>query len=156
MNRGLSGDLRDRLGEFTPDRYTVVETSYIGLRPGDLIEFSYGYVKGRRYGIILKTDAHFNGIFLSTLGNSLYNVLTCESLDEDIFLSLLNTMYGDESKSTYAEAVSIAPLNPPENAERKKKRKRQPKYDRSVRDFRTLNISGLSDIFKITFPSKDT
>lgn len=152
MNRGLSADLRDELKEFTSEGYMVVETSYIGLRPGDLIEFSYGYVRGRRYGIVLKTDNHFNGIFLSRLGNSLYNVLTCESLDEGIFISLLNRMYGDESKATYAEAYSIAPLNPPA----KRKMKRQSKYPRSVRDFRTLNISGLSDIFKITFPSKDT
>lgn len=146
MTRSLSIDLKDRLGEFTQNPYVVTEVSRMGLRPGDLIEFGYGYSGGRRYGIVLKTDNHFNGIFLSSLDNSLYNVLTCESLDVATFLELLHRMYGNESRATYKEAYSIAPLNP--LATRIPKRK--PRYLRSVKDFRTLNISGLQNIFKIS------
>jgi hypothetical protein len=147
MRRRLSSDLKDRLGEFTQNSYTVREVPRLGLRPGDLIEFEYGYSGGRRYGIVLKTDNHPNGIFFSTLDNSLYNVLTCESLDVGTFLKLLHIMYGNETRATYKIALGIAPLNPPA----KRIPKRQPTYPRSVKDFRTLNISELRDnILKIS------
>jgi len=119
--------------------YSISETSYLGLRPGDLIEFTYGYGGGRRYGIVLSSGRTSSGLFLSGLYNSLNNVLVCEGLDKGVFLSLLNTMYGKESKSTHSIAKSVAPLEI------------SPTTGKAfVRDFRTLNVFYLSDILKVT------
>ena len=156
-NRGIGSNLSDLVNKFIQSinesadsvEYTgksISEVPYGGLRPGNLIEFRYGYGGGRRFGIVLSSQRTSSGLFLSNLNNSLYNVLSCETLDEDTNLSLLNTMYGKESKSTYAEATTVAPLNPPA----KKRTKRKPAYPRSVRDFKTLNVSLLSDILKVS------
>mgnify|MGYP003677847452 FL=1 len=156
-NRGIGSNLSNLVDKFIQSineadnsvKYTgksVSEVPYLGLRPGNLIEFGYGYGGGRRFGIVLSSQRTSSGLFLSTLNNSLYNVLSCETLDEDTNLSLLNTMYGKESKSTYAEATTVAPLNPPPA---KRRTKRKPTFPQSVRDFKTLNISLLSDILKV-------
>ena len=123
MNRGLTSLLAKRLLRF--GRYSVDETSYLGLRPGNLIEFTYGGV--RRHGIVVSSRRTSSGIFLSTLDNPLYNVLVCESLDDASFDKLLNTMYGKDNSATYAKVKSM-------NFGDK---------------FRTLKVTVLRDIYKV-------
>ena len=109
------------------------ETSYLGLRPGNLIEFTYG--GGPRYGIVISSKRSSGGIFLSYQYNTLSTVLACDSLDEATFSELLNTMYGNEVAATYSTAKSMPSL------------KAGKPY---VGNFRTLNVSVLSDIYKVT------
>jgi len=147
-NRGISEDLKSRVDRFIQNSsnervkysgYTISETSYLGLRPGDLIQFKYGYgPRSTRYGIILSSGRASSGLFLSRLLNSLYNVLVCEGLEEGMFLSLLNTMYGKESKATYSMAKSVAALETSPSTGKP-----------YVKDFRTLNVSTLFDILKV-------
>ena len=55
-----------------------------------------------------------------------------------IALSLLNTMYGKESKATYSMAKSVAALETSPSTGKP-----------YVKDFRTLNVSTLFDILKV-------
>lgn len=132
MNRGLRSELGSRLLEFK--NYSVAETSYLALRPGNLIEFTYA---GKpRYGIVISSQRSSGGMFLSNQYNTLSTVLVGDSLDEGVFRELLNTMYGNEVAATYSTAKGISSL-----------RAAGKSY---VGNFRTLNVSVLSNIYKVT------
>ena len=132
MDRGLRSELGSRLLEFK--NYSVAETSYLALRPGNLIEFTYGGQP--RYGIVISSKRSSGGIFLSYQYNTLSTVLACDSLDEATFSELLNTMYGNEVAATYSTAKSMPSLKTTGKS--------------YVGNCRTLNVSVLSDIYKVT------
>lgn len=131
MVLALLPELRDRLSSKT---YEEKATSYAGLRPGDLIQFSYG---GRlRYGFILGSDYRPNGITYSSRNRSLNYIMVTDSLGDEAFNYLLNNIYGDELKARYD-------------------RLKEDGFVGTVSNFRTMQLLGVRSIIKILIVPED-
>lgn len=127
----LLPELRNRL---TAKTYQANATSYAGLRPGDLIQFSYA---GRlRYGFILGSDYRPTGITYSSRNRSLNYVLVTDSLGDEAFNYLLNNIYGDELKARYD-------------------RLKEDGFVATVSNFRTMQLLGVRSIIKILIVPED-
>tara|TARA_R100000664_G_C2722917_1_gene115829 strand:- start:349 stop:771 length:423 start_codon:yes stop_codon:yes gene_type:complete len=133
MISGLTQQLRDRLSK---KKFEAVLTSYTGLRPGDLIQFTY--MGAYRNGFIVGSSGpgRSDGLFLSSRNLTLYNVLVTDVLDDDTFQSLLDTIYNDEYLAHYDRLKSKFP----ETAREK---------------FRTMQVMGIRSIIKILIEPSD-
>ena len=125
MNRALDISLSNKLGI---SDYSVVETSYLGLRPGDLIQFSY--TGSLRYGLVVSSRRTTDGIFLSSRNNTLLNVVTTQALTEAMFSLMVNNLYKNENACNYHSPRVIGAFLGKDN-------------------FRTFNVAKTKDIFKI-------
>ena len=130
----LSPQLRDRLAGVS---YEARSTSYLGLRPGDLIQFSYmGII---RHGFIIASPAATSGLRYSGRGKSLFNIVPVDDLDDGLFKYLLDNIYGDENTATYTNLVrnsGLSTVNPNTSKE-------------YLPNFRTLQVIGIFSIIKI-------
>jgi len=131
MAFALLPELRNRLSSKT---YQANPTSYAGLRPGDLIQFSYGGIL--RYGFILGSDYRPNGITYSTRNKSLNYVMVTDNLGDEAFTYLLNNIYGDEIKARYD-------------------RLKEDGFVGTVSNFRTMQLLGVRSIIKILITPED-
>tara|TARA_Y100001937_G_scaffold37513_1_gene53505 strand:- start:30544 stop:30960 length:417 start_codon:yes stop_codon:yes gene_type:complete len=112
-------------GQRLPPEYS--ETSYLGLRPGDLIQVTYEGVA--RYGLILSSRTTKSGIFISTRNNALVNFIGVSGLSEAMFSLMINNLYNNENACSIMSstvAVFIGKTN-----------------------FRTLNQAKMKDILKV-------
>tara|TARA_R110002110_G_scaffold339942_2_gene550155 strand:+ start:1993 stop:2388 length:396 start_codon:yes stop_codon:yes gene_type:complete len=92
-------------GNLGPFKYTLRETSYLGLKPGDLIQITYS---GRlRYGLVIGTPKNTRGMFVSSRYNSLLNVVVIESLNEGMFSVMVNNLYKNPVNCTYSNSTII-------------------------------------------------
>lgn len=125
MNRKIQESLQVQL---LPFRYSVNETSYLGLKPGDLIQFSYS--GSIRQGLIVSSKRTSDGMFLSTRNNTLLNVVVTSSLSEAMFSLMVNNLYRNETACNYHSSRIIGAFLGNNN-------------------FRTFNVSKLRDILKL-------
>ena len=125
MNRGLDDSFRDKL---SGKRYTVSETSYLGLRPGDLIQLTY---EGSfRYGLVVSSKRTTDGMFLSSRNNTLVNVVLVRALSDAMFSLMVNNLYNNEVACNYNSPAIIGAFLGKQN-------------------FRTFNVAKMRDIFKV-------
>lgn len=110
------------------DRMVLHETSYLGLGPGDLIQFLYP--GGARYGLVVSTRTTSSGLFLSTQNNTLLNVVTIESLTDSMFSLMINNLYKNRSACNYYSPKIIGAFLGKSN-------------------FRTFNVARMTDILKV-------
>ena len=110
QQRKLSEDLQISLEQFT---YSVRETSYLGLKPGDLIQLTY---EGQfRQGLVLATPQNTRGMFVSSQYNSLLNVLVFDSLNEGMFSLMVDNLYKNPSTCNYSNSTIIGAFLGKEN-----------------------------------------
>jgi len=106
----LSEDLQISLKQFT---YSVKETSYLGLSPGDLIQIVYG---GQlRQGLVLATPQNTGGMFVSSQYNVLLNVLVFDSLNEGMFSLMVDNLYKNPNTCNYSNSTIIGAFLGKEN-----------------------------------------
>ena len=125
MNRGLDTPLQNLLSEY---RFTVVETSYLGLRPGDLVQITYE--GSLRYGLVVSSKRTTGGIFLSTRNNTLLNIVLLPGLSEAMFSLMINNLYNNEVACNYRSPAIIGAFLGKQN-------------------FRTFNVAKVRDILKV-------
>ena len=80
-------------------RYSLVESSYLGLRPGDLVEFNYQGTL--RNGLVVSSRRTSDGMFLSSVNNTLVNIVLIPGLSDAMFSLMVNNLYKNESACTY-------------------------------------------------------
>tara|TARA_Y100000114_G_scaffold78526_1_gene72258 strand:- start:3861 stop:4247 length:387 start_codon:yes stop_codon:yes gene_type:complete len=125
MNRGLEQSFREKLVE---TQYQVVETSYLGLRPGDLIQLTY--TGQLRYGLVVSSKRTTDGMFLSSRNNTLVNVVLTDSLSDAMFSLMINNLYNNEIACNYNSPAIVGAFLGKQN-------------------FRTFNVAKMRDIFKV-------
>ena len=86
------------------------ETSTLGLRPGDIIQFSYisagSNSPSTPYGIVVSSQRTSTGLFLSTKGNSLINViLIADTLSEAMTDLMINNIYKNRTACSYKNLI---------------------------------------------------
>jgi hypothetical protein len=111
------------------DRLIVKETSYIGLRPGDLVMFNYD--GSSRTGLVVRSKRTSTGIFLSTQNNTLLNIFLVESITSGAFELMINNLYRDRIRCTYKNSPRILGAFLGKN------------------NFRTFNVSKIRDLYTI-------
>ncbi len=125
MNRGLNRTLQQLLEDYA---VTVSETSYLGLRPGDYIQFTY---RGAlRYGLVVSSKRTTDGMFLSSRNNTLVNIVLTPALSEAMFSLMVNNLYNNEVACNYRSPAIIGAFLGKQN-------------------FRTFNVAGIRDILKV-------
>ena len=127
MARRISQDLQSKLDDGDLN-YRFAETSYLGLRPGDVVQFSYS--GSFRYGLIVASKRTSDGMFLSSRNNTLINVVTASALSSAMFSLMINNLYNKENKCTYQSPSILKALLGRQN-------------------FRTFNVSKMRDIIKV-------
>ena len=110
--------------------FSINETSFYGLKPGDLITFDYEG-KHRGFGLVVKSKRAPSGYFLSSSNNTLLNVFLLGAVNNGIFDVMINILYKDRSRCTY---------------------KGTPRILGSLlgRNFRTFNVSKIINILNFT------
>ena len=126
MRRQVDPELRRALSEYS---YRLSETSYLGLRPGDLVQVSYA--GSIRYGLIVSSRRTSDGMFLSTRNNTLVNFVAVQGLSEAMFSLMVNNLYNNENACNYYSPAIIGAFLGKQN-------------------FRTLNVAKLRDILKVS------
>lgn len=125
MRRSVNQDLQQALSEYS---YSLVETSYLGLRPGDLVQVTYA--GSTRYGLIVSSRRTTDGMFLSTRNNTLVNFVAVQGLSEAMFSLMVNNLYNNEVACNYYSPAIIGAFLGKQN-------------------FRTLNVAKIRDILKV-------
>lgn len=126
MRRRFVSELQRSLSGYS---YSISETSYLSLRPGDLVQVSYaGSV---RYGLVVSSRRTSDGMFLSPRNNTLINFVTVQGLSDAMFSLMVNNLYNNENACNYYSPAIIGAFLGKQN-------------------FRTLNVAKLRDILKVT------
>jgi len=123
--RQLTQSIQDDLTGYD---YKLKETSYLGLRPGDLIQFTYN--GGVRFGLVVKSKRTGTGVFLSSRYNKLLNVVQTGSLSEAMFSLMVNNLYKNRSACSYHSPNILSLFLGKQN-------------------FRTFNVSYVEDILSL-------
>lgn len=126
MNRNISKSFSDKLENLAVE---VSETSYLGLRPGDMIQITYA--GSLRYGLVVSSKRTSNGIFLSPRNNTLLNIVLIDSLSDAMFSLMVNNLYNNESACNYNSPAIIGAFLGKQN-------------------FRTFNVSKIRNVLKVT------
>jgi len=108
--------------------YEARPTSFAGLQPGDLIQFSYNGTT--RHGFTLGSNYRPTGLYLSSRGKSLNYVMLVDQLSDEAFSYLLNNIYEDEIKARYDYLKGSGFVD-------------------TVSNFRTVQLLGVKSIIKI-------
>lgn len=125
MNKSLTEPLAANL---EPYQYMLKETSYLGLKPGDLIQINYeGWF---RYGLVVSSRGAANGMFVSSRYKALLNVVDVQSLSEGMFPLMVNNLYKNRSACNYHSPAIIGTFLGKNN-------------------FRTFNTSKMTDLISI-------
>jgi hypothetical protein len=105
--RGVDRDFRDRITSLDPkDRIVrAPETSYLGLKPGDVIQFSYvsESKNGVYQGLVVSTKrSGARGFrFAPTTLNTILQVVTLDSLSDQLLQYVINNLYKNRILSRY-------------------------------------------------------
>ena len=126
MRREVDQELIQDLSQYS---YRLSETSYLGLRPGDLVHVSYG--GSTKYGLIVSSRRTTDGMFLSGRNNTLLNFVIVQGLSEAMFSLMVNNLYNNEVACNYYSPAIIGAFLGKQN-------------------FRTLNVAKIRDILKVT------
>ena len=125
MNRGLEQSFRNKLGDRD---FSVIETSYLSLKPGNLIQLTYE--GSRRYGLVVSSRRTSDGMFLSSRNNTLVNMVLIRSLSDAMFSLMVNNLYNNETACKYNSPTIIGAFLGRQN-------------------FRTFNVAKMRNIFKV-------
>tara|TARA_R100001443_G_scaffold36998_2_gene50779 strand:+ start:5880 stop:6266 length:387 start_codon:yes stop_codon:yes gene_type:complete len=125
MNREIDPSFEEKLEGL---KFSVKETSYLGLRPGDLIQVTYD--GSLRYGIVVSSRRTSRGLFLSTQNNTLLNIVLVRGLSEAMFSLMINNLYNNEKACNYYTPAIIGVFMGKQN-------------------FRTFNVTKARDILKV-------
>lgn len=109
-------------------RYRMTQTSYLGLRPGDIVEFKYQGTL--RNGLVVSSKRTSDGMFLSTTNKTLMNIVILPGLSEAMFSLMVNNLYGNESACKYHSPNIIGAFLGKQN-------------------FRTFNVSKIRGLIKV-------
>ena len=123
--RTIHGELQEYLGQF---KYSLRETSYLGLRPGDLIQITYN--GSSRQGLVVSSKRTSSGLFVSSRFNALLNVVLLDSISEGMFSLMVNNLYKNSNACNYNSPNIIGAFLGKKN-------------------FRTFNTSKLTDLINI-------
>jgi len=102
--RTVKNDIEEALIEYN---HESVETSWLGLQPGDLITFDYadGTI---RFGLVVRSRKAPRGTrFSPTTLNFLVNVFIATSITPSMFNIVINTLYRNRVRSTYKNTPKI-------------------------------------------------
>jgi len=105
--RGVDRDFRDRITSLDPEERIVraPETSYLGLKPGDVIQFSYvsESKNGVYQGLVVSTKrSGARGFrFAPTTLNTILQVVTLDSLSDQLLQYVINNLYKNRILSRY-------------------------------------------------------
>lgn len=121
----VNPQLLQDLSDYT---YSFSETSYLGLRPGDLIQVTYE--GSTRYGLIVSSRRTNDGMFLSTRNNTLINLVLVQGLSQAMFSLMVNNLYSNRNACNYYSPNILGAFL-------------------GKRNFRTLNIAKMKDILKV-------
>jgi hypothetical protein len=109
-------------------KYRLHSTSYLGLQPGDLIEFKYQ--GSLRNGLVVTSKRTSDGMFLSNLNNTLLNVVLVSELSEVMFSLMVNNLYKNKIACNYYSPKIIGAFLGRQN-------------------FRTLNVAKIRGLVKL-------
>lgn len=126
MKLNISEELQEDLLSYS---YRIAETSYLGLRPGDLIQLSYS--GSTKYGLVVSSRRTSDGMFLSSRNNTLLNFVIVEGLSEAMFSLMVNNLYNNETACNYYSPAIIGAFLGKQN-------------------FRTLNVAKIRNILKVS------
>jgi hypothetical protein len=126
MKLNISEELQEDLLGYS---YRLAETSYLGLRPGDLIQLSYS--GSTKYGLVVSSRRTSDGMFLSSRNNTLLNFVIVEGLSEAMFSLMVNNLYNNETACNYYSPAIIGAFLGKQN-------------------FRTLNVAKIRNILKVS------
>ena len=126
MKLNISEELQEDLLGYS---YRLAETSYLGLRPGDLIQLSYS--GSTKYGLVVSSRRTSDGMFLSSRNNTLLNFVIVEGLSEAMFSLMVNNLYNNETACNYYSRAIIGAFLGKQN-------------------FRTLNVAKIRNILKVS------
>jgi|TARA_S200002703_G_C3786350_1_gene242473 hypothetical protein len=96
MRRKLKEQTQESLADFD---YTLRETSYLGVRPGDILEFTYN--GSARTGLVVRSKRTGTGVFLSKRYNRLLNIILVETLSDAMFTLMVNNLYKNSTACSY-------------------------------------------------------
>tara|TARA_R110002126_G_scaffold84465_21_gene205278 strand:- start:1012 stop:1404 length:393 start_codon:yes stop_codon:yes gene_type:complete len=96
MGRKLRKEASRQLSDL---KYRVTENSYLGLQPGDLIQFDY--VSSSRLGLVVSSKRTSRGYFLSTQNNTLLNIVEVDGLTGGMFSLMINNLYKNRVACNY-------------------------------------------------------
>ena len=105
--RGVDKDFRERITSLDPkDRIVrAPETSYLGLKPGDVIQFTYvsESKNGVYQGLVVSTRrSGARGFrFAPTTLNTILQVVTLDSLSDQLLQYVINNLYKNRILSRY-------------------------------------------------------
>mgnify|MGYP003631228612 FL=1 len=131
--RGFGRILSTTLDNFLvpyKDRMSVHETSWMGLQPGDLVQFYY-IAGGVRFGLVVSSRRTSSGIFLSTRNNTLLNIVEIESLTDSMFSLMINNLYQNRAACNYYSRRVLGAFLGKDN-------------------FRTFNVAKLTNVMKVS------
>jgi len=117
----------ENIQKFQGYNLTAKETSYLGLRPGDIIQFRY---PSTRLGVVVASARTSSGIFLSPRNNLLMNVILLDRLSEGLFSVIVNNLYNNDYVSNYTNMPIITGFTKSDS-------------------FRTFKVGSMSDIIKL-------
>jgi len=186
--RGLDEDFREKLEDLDPKERLIraPETSYLGLKPGDLIQFRYvTESKNTVYqGLVVSTrSSGSRGYrFARTTYNTILQVLTLDSLSDQLLQFVINNLYKNRILSRYLAIKTRSNTNDQvidyryvknlgrdtsdaseELRESTMSRRLMGRENRaglvgvlSSGSFKTFKVTGLSDIYSISLLNPDT
>tara|TARA_R100001460_G_scaffold84122_1_gene125407 strand:- start:1526 stop:1915 length:390 start_codon:yes stop_codon:yes gene_type:complete len=125
MEREIDETLIQNLEDFN---YTLTETSYLGLRPGDIVQLTYE--GSLRYGLVVSSRRTSDGMFLSSRNNTLLNFVQADTLSEAMFSLMINNLYNNETACNYNSREIIGSFL-------------------GRRNFRTFNVAKIRNILKV-------
>lgn len=125
MEREIDATLIQNLEDFN---YTLTETSYLGLKPGDIVQLTYA--GSLRYGLVVSSRRTSDGMFLSSRNNTLLNFVQAGTLSEAMFSLMVNNLYKNETACNYNSREIIGAFL-------------------GKRNFRTFNVAKIRNILKV-------
>lgn len=105
--KGVDKEFRDRIKELDPKSRLIraPETSYLGLKPGDVIQFYYHTESknGVYQGLVVSTRSSGAAGFrlARTTSNTILQVLTLDSLSDQLLQFVINNLYKNRTLSRY-------------------------------------------------------
>tara|TARA_R110000782_G_scaffold184388_2_gene274675 strand:+ start:35876 stop:36316 length:441 start_codon:yes stop_codon:yes gene_type:complete len=103
-------------------KFSLRQVSPLSVRPGDLIHFEYpmppetkATYPWNRFGLVVRSKRTSSGHFLSTQNNTLLNVVVLETVTEQMFASMVNTLYKNRKACDYYSPAIIGSFLGKEN-----------------------------------------
>lgn len=113
-SKKIDNSVKEALNNYT--KFNFVATTWVGLRPGDLIIFNYtaplkvtkNTTLGRRVGLVVKSrKSHNLGYRLSSKLNTLLNIYLIDNLSPAMIDLVINNLYQNRGRATYNNTPKV-------------------------------------------------